>query len=568
MNNSLLKTAYQQQRKLVVGSSLCALASVIILLTLLFHKVEQLDYAQHTALKQANQNQRLVNQLNLSLNTTNTILSATSAQQFEQLNGELVEQLKTIRPLLSFEQRRAIEHSLNSHTNTQLVTRLSASGAQNSKLKQQSSPMLASTESTLTALIAALAEQQASQQAQVVNGRASTAVTRRYAQRADVLGQLYLIQQHIKLISQQWLTLGINADFSQFAELSGAFEQATQSFLAIQPQLTTNEGQQFVTQFERLEKHLVSEGLTLSKWRGHIRLAQPFIEQVQSINDALQSFVVQQSSSEVSANDVPSFLTKLYPEVYKRLSPAQQDYLIGAVAIFLAFAALIQLVILSRRMADKATHLKRFNHALQNDKNDAAQPETEEQAQLLALHQHWQGLSDNIETILTDKAEAQRALKVLAQDTRAVFWQLPWRDDEQAKQLYQLAGWDSESASQASVYANWRRLSSSDRKQILAALKTAKATGEAQQLTLSAKLNINLSIHCHDNQIFGTASSSETSSQLSSDLAAEQTKHSEHLTRLNIYIDAAQRLLTHHADTAMANSKASHAMSLNVSTLR
>ncbi|MEW6983566.1 hypothetical protein AAD001_13020 [Colwelliaceae bacterium 6471] len=223
------------------------------------------------------------------------IFSATTATEFKIQQEILSKNLAVLRNLVT-PRSTTLEKIIAEHGNIdQELARFSRNSARNVQLKQSSIIQL---QLVLDSIVQIISDKEIQQQRlfkQIANDRVNDRVTatraRAHATLVDELLRYRQVQQLLASVLADFKTLTIQTSASSFDQTS----ESVDSIFALLKSLLDGKNsdlEEFPQQVETLEQLLFNEHRTLSKWRGHLRLAQQYLALITEQQQALSALTL------------------------------------------------------------------------------------------------------------------------------------------------------------------------------------------------------------------------------------------------------------------------------------
>ena len=269
----------QLTHSFILALILFALVSALVA-ALLYLQQQENNYLQNQQLPQLAQAQQYQRILRAANSTIDHILVQQSAAQFPALHQSLDKTMSKLRyspyknAVLS---RNRFYESGNVEVN---LNRLARSAEKNTQLQRLS---ITQFQQLLERLAIEILNKEVKQQQlyhQIANDRANDRVTanraRTYAILTKKLSVFHQLNDLLNSINNDLLNLTIQSSLLSFESFN---EKILAAFKLYQQLITESliANEALKIQFDELEKLLLTEQRTLSKWRGHLRIAQPYL---------------------------------------------------------------------------------------------------------------------------------------------------------------------------------------------------------------------------------------------------------------------------------------------------
>ena len=280
----MVNRSNQPFHRQITGLFVWAFLTFFIVLSALgaifYLQYQQTSFIQNQQLPQLAQSQKLRQVLHDASKQIDVIFAQQSAVNFPEQHKVLDQYFRQLRysphksvvlPRESFYRAASLELNL---------TRLAKNSVINTPLKQKVSDKF---QQVISSFRTEFIDKEVKQQQlyhQIANDRANDRVTanraRAYALITKELTNFHQLNDLLISINDELNALNIQTPLVRFEFLAEQILTAFEHYQQLsQAALITNE--QLKSQFEQLDKLLLSEQYMLSKWRGHLRIAEPYL---------------------------------------------------------------------------------------------------------------------------------------------------------------------------------------------------------------------------------------------------------------------------------------------------
>ncbi len=461
---------------------------------------QQSDFFQNQQLPQLAQAQKNQQSLRLATEQIATIFTQKNAEQLPSLHKNLDKELRKLRfspykpailPNASYYETGNVFVNLN---------RIARNSGKNVELQQQAEQQLALLIDNFRNEIADKEVKQNQLYRQIANDTANDRVTanraRAYAILTQKLVSFHKLNNLLVNLNDGFQGLTIQTPIISFELLSDKVEQTFALYQQLEKSsLISND--QLKAQFVRLEQILITEQLTLSKWRGHLRIAEPYLDALAIQQSQLLQTLAQPLNNEVAETiGLPNNIVQAWlAENDIALSHQQMLQLLLLTLLILSLALVMALMRIRKRIKEHGKNSIMLCQQL------SANPDAQMKNFLSLEHSHIDKLirsiskpehSENDYQALVTKQQFES--EYLQKNCQVAYWSSE-QNQQQKQQLISLL-FSNKERKKFAINQYWRTwFDAHNYKSLVTAASLAKSSDKPQNLQVNSVTGKTLLVH-------------------------------------------------------------------------
>ncbi|WP_440875109.1 hypothetical protein [Thalassotalea sp. PLHSN55] len=549
----MVSRAEQPFHRQITGSFIWAFFAffmvVAALAALMYLQEKQNYFLQYQQLPEIEKTQQLQSVLRSAQTNIDTIFAEENAQQFPQLHQQLDKAFRQLR----YSQYKSVvlprENFYPSGSVEVNLSRLARNSALNLKLKEQGLEQLAPLLSAFRIEIIDKEVKQNQLYGQIANDRANDRVTanraRAYALLTNELGKFHQLNDLLMEINQEFNALNIHTPLAQFELLTHQIASAYTLYQQLeQASLISND--EVKNQFLQLDLLLFTEQRALSKWRGHLRIAEPYLSALVIQQSQISRALTQPNTVSVSTLSEPENLLIAWLAKYN-LVINQQQLMLMLLAVAALFAVILLLVLSGIRRKVKANG----HDSVMLCKQLQTEPDKEFKQFLSFEHSQIAKLVNKIHKPEHSENDYQQLLsqrqienELLAKTGKVAFWSNA--QNQQQRQLLVSLLFNKKERKQLAVNQRWQTwFDKKTFKLLIATANKAKSSGEMQSVCVAsrAKKSLVITVSHQNGHYFGTVQNTSQTTKLTQQLAqVSQEKKTQEQVFFNMHYQQASHV--------------------------